>query len=286
MNKTLRIIIFVIAALIFCTSIGILGWYFLNRHKEEQKVDELKDLITTEETKDTGNSTEELSSEEASNGLNYYLIDDVIVQEKYKDIYLRNSDFIGWIKIDDTKVDYPVVYTPEDEDFYLRKNFDGDYSIAGTIFVAGGTDLYRPSENIILYGHQMTDNSMFGSIDKYEDEDYYKEHKYIKFNHLQEDAIYEVIAAYKTVSHNMNEYDGFDVYGYVNLDRDKFDYFVSESKKATKYNTSDVKYGDNLIMLSTCSYHTANGRFVVLAKKVNSVKVDLTKDPLEVIKTK
>jgi len=60
MNKTLRIIIFIIAALIFCISIGILGWYFLNRHKEEQKIDELKDLITTEETKDTNNSTEEL----------------------------------------------------------------------------------------------------------------------------------------------------------------------------------------------------------------------------------
>lgn len=283
MKKTIGNICLILAIIALCVSIGILGWYFLNRHKEEEKVDDLKKLITTTEDT-TSQSTEATSSEEKINGLRYYIINDVIVQEKYKDIYLKNSDFIGWIQIDGTKVDYPVVFTPEDEDWYLRKNFDKDYSIAGTIFIAGGTELYRPSENIIIYGHKMTDHTMFGDIHNYEDEDYYKEHKYIHFNHLQEDATYEVIAAYKTVSHNMNTYTGFDVYGYVNLDKEKFDYFVSESKNATNYKTADVSYGDKLITLSTCSYHTTNGRFVVVAKKIDSTTVDLTKDPIEIIK--
>lgn len=228
---------------------------------------------------------EQEEKEEGKEGLGYYLIDGTVVQEEFKDLYLENSDIIGWIKIDDTKVDYPVVYNTEDPEFYLHKDFEKNYSFNGSIFAGAGSNIVTPGDNIILYGHHIVGKRMFGGLDLYESEDYYKEHKYITFDTLCQTGKYEVIAAFRTKVYPENSKE-FKYYEYPSLlDQEAFDKYVKNIRSLTPFSTSSAEYGDQLLTLSTCAYHTSNGRFVVVAKRIEGNEVDLEKEPIEVIET-
>lgn len=286
MRKVLRWCILIVSVITFAISIGIIIWYYSNRAKDQEKIDELKEIISTEDytTKDTTGTTTS-SSSTTDKYLKYYIIDGTVVQAKYKDIYIKNHDYIGWLQSDNTKIDYPIVYTPDNTDYYLRKDFDRNYSIGGTLLFGAGADIEKPTDNIFIYGHRMSDGSMFGSLENYLDEDYYLEHKYFQMNTLVEDGTYEVVAAFRTKSY-FDDPNIFSIYTQQNLTKDQFEQFKAVIKELTKYKTIDISYGDKFITLSTCSYYTTNGRFVVIAKKIKSIKVDLTKDPIEVINTK
>ncbi|MEE3344493.1 MAG: class B sortase [Bacilli bacterium] len=285
MREKIRKIFFVSSIIVTILAIACIGWYFVVQHLNKEEIEDLKDKIIVPIDKDTDKTTE------TNKGLRYYLIDNQTVQEQYKDLYLENNDFIGWIKINDTNIDYPVMYTNEEEQYYLRKNFYKEYSISGTIFADyySRFSLERNSDNTILYGHSMNDGSMFQNIKKYVDEDYYKEHKYITFNTIYQNATYEVIGAYATESHNV-DYEGFDVYiNHINMNNELFTEYIEQCKKNTPYNIeTSAEYGDELITLSTCSYHLASGRgrYVVVAKLIDSTKIDITQEPIEVINTK
>lgn len=286
MRETLRKIIFGISLLVFLGTLAIIIYYFGTRYMEESERDDLKGLITENTTEDSTDSTS--TTEQTDKGLDYYIIDGVIVQAKFKDIYLKNHDFIGWLEAKNTKIDYPVVYTPDNIQYYIRKNFDKDYSIAGTLLVGEGTDLSvnNLSENTIIYGHNMNDNSMFGGLFDYEDEDYYKRHRYIEFDSLERNGKYEVIATFKTTVNMTPGYEGFDVYTGVNMDKKQFDEYVKTCLEKTPYKTVDsVDYSEKLLTLSTCSYHNSYGRYVVIARLVEETTVDLSKEPIEVINT-
>ena len=278
-KEKFRRFMFVFSVILLIGSLSVIGWYFVKQHLNEENVEELKTLISEEKPK---------TDDKGDPYLDYYLIDDVVVQRKFKDIYLKNKDFIGWLSIDDTKVDYPVVFTPEDEQFYLRKDFDKNYSIAGTLFVGAGGDTYTPTERNIIYGHHMNDGTMFGGLVQYENEEYYKQHKYIEFDSLNRQGKYEVIAAFRTQVHTVevgSTYEGFDVYYNNCYNEDDFKEYVKNCKELTPYETSDVSYDEKLIVLSTCAYHTHNGRFVVIAKLVDDLTVDTNRKPLDVIHT-
>lgn len=282
MKEKLRKICFVLSIIIFLTSIGIIIWYYSNTIKEKKAVGELKDLIEEDDTTETANKQTE------DKGLEYYIIDGVVVQKKFKEIYLKNKDFVGWIESTNSHIDYPVVYTPDDIDYYLRRNFDKEYNIAGTLLVGANTLVEKPSENVIIYGHNMNDKSMFHDILNYENANYYTSHKYIEFDTLTRKGKYEVIAAFRTEAHAEEEkYEGFNVYDKVNLSKDEFNKFIADCIDKTPYatNSKDITYGDKLITLSTCAYHTENGRYVVIAKLINEKTVDLSKEPIEIITT-
>ncbi len=106
----------------------------------------------------------------------------------------QHSDFAGWITIDGTKIDYPVMLTPNDGDYYLKRNVNGEDDINGTLFMDPRTDLVQRSTNIIIYGHNMKSGAMFGSLKKYLDEDYWREHAQIRFDTIYEKGTYEVFA--------------------------------------------------------------------------------------------
>ena len=281
MKEKIRKIGLVLSILLVIGGVGVLVYYYSTRYKEEKEVDDLKQLIIED-------SASNMNNPNLSLDLKYYIIDGNIVQEKFKDIYLKNQDFVGWIEIEDSKVDYPVMYTPKDPQYYLRRNFDKNYSIAGTIFVGEHTDLVRPTDNVIIYGHHMDDGSMFANILKYEDEEYYKKHKYIQFDTLTRNGTYEVIAAFRTEAHSIDEdYKGFNVYENINMPKYKFDEYVKNCLDRTPYKTVDtVDYDEKLITLSTCAYHNMNGRYVVVAKLVKEKTVNTDNPPIEVITTK
>ena len=199
----------------------------------------------------------------------YVEVDGKMILRKYSQLYADNTDFIGWLYIPGTKVGYPVMYTPEDEEFYLRKNYDKEYSTAGSLFVSKYSDVVKPTDNVVIYGHNMKAGTMFHDLLNYQDESYYQEHKTVVFNTIYGNAEYEVIAAFQT---NIKEVEDTSFKYYQFFDADtaaEFDEYVNNCKALTPYDIPvTAKYGDKLITLSTCSYHTDEGRYVVVAKRV------------------
>lgn len=273
---------FIISLIIFIIASLFLVAYIYRLQKDKEGFDKVKGLKAEAqiETSDEPKDKEE-------EYLGYYLINNTVVQAEFKDLFIKNNDIAGWIKIDDTPIDYPVMYTPLDEQFYIYKDYDKNYSSSGTLFIGAGASLTRPSENMIIYGHHMANNTMFKPLDKYEDEEYYKKHKYITFDTLRQTGTYEIVAAFKTKIYYY-EQDGFMYYTYTDLStKDDFEFFKKNINELKLYDTdADIEFGDQMITLSTCAYHTYNGRFVVVAKKVDGKEVDLEQEPIEVINTK
>lgn len=184
---------------------------------------------------------------------------------KYAELYAQNSDFMGWLRIDGTGIDYPVMQSKDDPDFYLKHNFSKEYSRFGIPYMQANCNL--SSDNIIIYGHNIKSKSMFNELTKYKDKDFYTTHKYITLDTLDEQRTYEVIAAFKTVADLDN---GFQYYDFVNANtEEEFDAFVAKCKALSFYDTgATAEYGDKLLTLSTCEYSQENGRFAVVAKLI------------------
>lgn len=182
-------------------------------------------------------------------------------------LYELNNDFMGWLKIENTNISYPVMQTESNrKDYYLRKNFYKQYSQLGTPYIAEYCNI-KTSDNVIIYGHHIKNNQMFGELEKYKKREFYNNHKVINFNTIYENADYEIIAVFKTVA-----YTGFEYYKFVNSNsKQEFDTFIKKCKELSFYETEKTaEYGDKLITLSTCEYSNKNGRLVVVAKKIKA----------------
>ena len=126
---------------------------------------------------------------------------------------------------------------------------------------------FLSSDNIIVYGHNMKNKSMFNELTQYRSKDFCNSHKYIKFDTLSDERIYEVIAVFKTVAYSS---EGFEYYTFVNAKTENdFSAYIEKCKALSLYDTGvNAEYGDKLITLSTCEYSQKNGRFVVVAKEI------------------
>ena len=183
----------------------------------------------------------------------------------YAELYAQNSDFMGWLRIDGTGIDYPVMQSKNDPDFYLKHNFSKEYSRFGIPYMQENCGLF--SDNIIIYGHNIKSKSMFNELTKYKDRVFYATHKYITFDTLDEHKTYEVIAVFKTVAYSDR---GFQYYDFVNANtEEEFKAYVEKCKALSFYDTGvTAKYDDKLLTLSTCEYSQKNGRFAVVAKLI------------------
>lgn len=187
---------------------------------------------------------------------------------QYEALWQQNDDLAGWLSINGTEIDYPVMHTPEDPEHYLRRAFDGSYAVSGCLFIDGSC--VPGSDHVIIYGHQMKNGTMFGSLSKYADEEYAKEHAVICFDTLYTQGVYEVLAAFYSRVYSDQDRDVFRYYQYADLsDSSTFADYVRQVEEAALYDTGTrAQYGDTLLTLSTCSKHVRNGRFVVVAKKI------------------
>ena len=185
---------------------------------------------------------------------------------KYADLVVQNPELFGWVRIEDTVLDYPVMRSTMDNEKYLYANFDGKYSFAGTPFA--DNQCSSDSDNLVIYGHNIKDGSMFRSLFKYEKESYWKKHPTIMYSDLYEDYEYEVMAVFYDRVYEKTE-DVFKFYQFIDAENEEaFDYAVEQIKAKSLYDTGvDAQYGDQLITLVTCSYQVENGRFVVVARR-------------------
>ncbi len=191
------------------------------------------------------------------------------VEVSYQKLFDANEDMIGWLKIPETEIDYPVMQTMEDEEYYLYRNFFQEKDRNGTLILDTDSDIHKTSNNLIIHGHNMKSGAMFASLLDYEDEQYLKEHSKIYFYTEEEKREYEVIAVFRTKVYSAKD-DVFKYYKFFEAtNQEEFDDFYNNIKKLSEYDTGvTAEFGDEFITLSTCAYHTTNGRFVVVGKRI------------------
>ena len=253
MKKAIAIILIVVLAGGFIFGAFMLIKTLVTAENERRKFESVVNIIDSEKGSEINESTGTL--------------------RKYDPLYLRNKDFFGWLKIEDTKIDYPVMYTPGDNEYYLHRDFDGNYSESGCLFIDGACP--EKGNYYLIYGHHMINGSMFGDLPKYQSYDFYKEHKKIFFDTRYELRDYEVVAAFYAEVYDVSEEQyHFCYYKYADLsDPNTFNEYVSNVKAMSVYDTGITPvYGDDLIALSTCNYHTEDGRFVVVARRITDKK--------------
>ena len=189
------------------------------------------------------------------------------VLEEYKELLAKNQKLIGWIRIEDTQIDYPVMQTTDNE-YYLDHNLNQEYDKNGSIFMDKDCDVLKPSTNFILYGHHMKSGKMFGGLDRYSSKDYYEKHKYIFFDTIYEKGVYEVMYVFRSKVYSEEEVV-FKYYQFIDaLSEKEFESNMREMADDSLYDTGvTAHYGDRLLTLSTCDYQEKDGRFVVVAKK-------------------
>ena len=245
MNDKTRKIIRLIALIALVVSVGILIFYAVDDMRSKNTDDKIKGLKDAEPT---------------------FTIPDVLPE--YEALYAENADTIGWLKVDGTGIDNVVMYAPDEIDKYLHKDFYGKYSYRGCLFVDEYCDMLS-SDNLIIYGHNMKDYSMFGSLMYYVSEDFYRQHKLISFDTIYEKQTYEIVAAIKTELVPEGS-DGFKYYEYTGSgDEDSFSEYVKFIEENKLYDTdAELSPGDKILTLSTCAYHSEDGRFIVVARKI------------------
>ena len=187
-----------------------------------------------------------------------------VILPEYLSAYGENPDLVGWMVIDGTSINYPVMQTPDRTDYYLKRNFKGDYSEHGCLYVRESCDVFTPSDNLTIYGHHMSDGSMFASLDNFRFQSFWEAYQTIHFDTLYERHTYTVFAVFVTTA---SAGEGFAYHLFENAaDQTEFDEFVATCKALSDYDTGITpQYGDKIICLSTCEYSQFNGRLVVAA---------------------
>ncbi len=191
------------------------------------------------------------------------------VQPTSRNLYLENSDMVGWIQIEGTSIDYPVMQTPADPNYYLKHDFEKRYTDYGCPFMQADCDAIASSDNLIIYGHNMKDGSMFADLAKYGSKDFWQAHKTVWFDTALGSSAYEIFA----VIHTTVQADADDVslfYRFVDAaSPEEFADYVSACQARALYDTGiSAQYGDKLLTLSTCDNITDNGRWLVIGKRI------------------
>lgn len=226
--------------------------------------------VDTEDKVDNNEKSENNNSEEDENVKDATKEEIDATERMFKVGKLQegNEDIVGWIEIEETNINYPVLQG-NDNEYYLTHNYKKEKSQKGSIFLDAEYDWSIPSNNLLIYGHNIMNDLMFKDLLKYADKEFYKEHPVIRFTTKENDGEYEIISAFKSKVFNKSDTNVFRYYNFMNAETEaEYNEFVENSKKASLYDIeATAEYGDELITLITCSYHTTDGRFVVIGRE-------------------
>lgn len=186
-------------------------------------------------------------------------------------VYQLNNDVVGWVKIEDTNIDYPVLQRKSAPDYYISRNIYGNYDVRGSIYAEEHCDVFNPSDVVVLHGHHMADFTMFQNLYWFQYDYYFKSHRYVYFDTLYERRTYQVVLVFQTNGEPHATYPFFPFHTYNDFkDEEEFNYFMTSIRQlAVQKSNVKVNYGDKLLLLSTCDYSPyPNGRLVVVAKLI------------------
>ena len=194
---------------------------------------------------------------------------------RFKALKTLNPDIVGWLKVEGTVINYPVVQA-KDNQFYLKRDVHLNESKYGSIFMDSASKLAPRDQNLIIYGHHMKDGQMFGGLQKFDQEAFFREHSAIQFITEHDAGRYQIIAVFKT-SVYQSAANEFPYYNYKSFPDDKAleDYLTAIRSLAYYPIEANVQTSDQLITLSTCEYTLDNGRLVVVAKRVGTLQTEL-----------
>lgn len=258
MKKKICIILIAAFVALFSTSV----YFIFDHYRQEAQQAELYSCLAN--MVDCAADTEEETTE-----LILYTEEKTVLPGLIE-LYQQNSDLAGWIHIEDTNINYPVMHTPDNPNFYLKHGFDKEYSDYGCPYVQENCNVQLPSDNVILYGHHMKNGSMFADLEKFKNQDFWQEHKTFFFNTVTDRYEYEIISIFKTFVYS-NSPESFKYYHFVSAETPKdFSAYIDRCKELALYETGvSAEYGDKLITLSTCEYSRTNGRLIVVAKRIS-----------------
>lgn len=265
-----------------------LTWLFLGQERRsEEKMEVLRQEVRQDSVQEamSGSAQEESSAAEKGSGKGEgeeASAGDAPGENPYAGLFLQNPDMAAWLVVDGTVIDYPVMQTMEDENYYLERDFYGNEDKAGCLILDTDSSLYAEgSTNLIIHGHNMKAGTMFGSLDEYQDEEYCEEHRHVELYTEQDRRRYEVMAVFYSQVYYSTDLV-FKYYEFFEAeDESRFQYFYDNIKKLSLYDTGVAAgFGDRFLTLSTCSYQAEDGRFVVVCREVekeeftNSGRVD------------
>lgn len=274
-KKKRRIRILILFIIVICLIPIGQAYYASVRHRAQQN--ELKELAQQEDNSGLPEETEEMTGQKDAEIPEEAEQQDAEVPgepeapsilTQYKALYEENRDIAGWLSIEGTVIDYPVMQC-EDDEYYLHHDFYGNEDKYGCLYVRSKADVHTPGTNFIIYGHNMKDGSMFGDLDLYRDKEFYLEHSMISFDTLYEQRNYEIVAVFLSQVYNSDE-EVFKYYQFYQADtQEEFDYFYENIKELSMYDTGvTAEFGDTFLTLSTCAYHVEDGRLVVVGKRI------------------
>ena len=266
---------------VFVAALGVILFAYFG-------VSELKDYLTTkrlgqlaEQVETSGSAAG--GSATAGDGADYSISagnpfawsenikrENLVILPEYQPLVEANSDTVGWLRIPGTDVNYPVVQQADNNEYYLKRSFDKEEDSNGTLFVDYRSDIVNQNSNTIIYGHNMKNGLMFGSLDQYLDEDFFNTHRTVSFNTIYEKRDYEIIA----VCLSKVEYQDANAYRYYNFiqanNRAEWQAFLNNVKSLSVYDfdPASVLETDKFLTLSTCNNYIEDGRLFIVAKRI------------------
>ncbi|MDO4322186.1 MAG: class B sortase [Lachnospiraceae bacterium] len=284
MNKKLTIFLVTVVIVCFAGAAYYPIHYLMEKHSNEEEIEELRAIRRgyqkTDSPAQEGSAPESAgrsalsdnqAEEKAGMALPYSekkkeVLDTDRILPQYREIYELNHDFIGWLTIPDTIIDYPVMQS-EDNAYYLNHDFYKRSNANGELLLDNMCDAYTPSYNLIIAGHHMRSGAMFGKIIDYQEEEFWRGHKLVQFDTLMQEGTYVVTAAFYSADYAASE-PGFRYY-VVFEEEDGYEDWMRQVRENQLYDTGiDCRFGDEFLTLSTCAYQRENGRFVVIARKL------------------
>ena len=261
--EKLRRRIMILASIVAAASLGYFFVYYYFSARTNMDYDQLVSL------KGSDALSSGVQQEKNTFSLNKSAIRLPDILPEYETLYNKNKKLIGWLKIDDTNIDYPVMQT-SDNTYYLDHNYNQEYDKNGSIFLDYNCSVYPRSTNMIVYGHHMKSGNMFGNLQKYAKESYGKKHSVITFDTIYEKAQYQVMYVFRSQVYNEDDIV-FKYYQFIEANSEtEFNSYMQEMSALSLYDTGvTAEFGDNLLTLSTCDSSQTDGRFVVVAKRIS-----------------
>ncbi len=276
-----RKIVTLVCCVVLIASLAILAWYFVQQAKNQSDIDDMRNKHTAATTIITPATTTETTASSDTTPVETEP-PPLVLLESMKGFVEENPDTAGWITIPNTNIDNVIVQT-DNNDYYLDKDFDGNHNIAGQLYIdfrcIANDYNDNQSDNLIIYGHNQADGTMFGTLKKYKIKkestknfDFYLENPTFTFSNLYEEYTYKIIGMFVIEVEPYQTRDGiiWDYHNYVNFTKKKsFDTFKENLLARTAVNTGvDFNEDDKFITLSTCSNEFEPSRFVVVGRRV------------------
>ena len=292
-GKTKRIntiIYFLLTVLIILSLIYIINFFSLKQEaKAQSNLLNSVEIYNNETTNDVAQNILENNDKVTEENEQTAIIENVEEQKEEKEetermlqvkqLKEQNADIVGWLEIENTNINYPVLQGT-DNSYYMTHNYKKENSKNGSIFLNADYDWNIQSNNFLIYGHNLENGMMFQELLKYEKETFYKEHPIIRFTTVETDTKYEIISVFKSRVYYKSEKNVFRYYYFINSEsEEEYNEFVKNAKNASIYPIdATANYGDQLITLSTCSYHVQDGRFAVIGKELKKDKIRQKRD--------